>query len=308
MSVLAIDIGGTNLRIAEFKSPRVQSTLTQEKYKESDRNFSVSHFIDVIDRALKAHKIGIHEISAIGISVAGVVNPDTGVVYRALNIGWENVPLASIISEKFSLPVNVDTDAFCGTIAEKQLGSAQELNSFLYVVIGTGIGHGLFLGGKVWRGVHGAASVFGHLKVMPEGHPCYCGGKGCVCQYASGEGIALLGNTHTGPGSENMTGKEIVLAAASGSAQACKILDEATERLAFGLSSAYTLLDIETTILGGGVVSSCWPDLAALKEKVEKLVYPEIRPIDLRRSQLGSEAIIKGAALLGFELIQTAKE
>ncbi len=103
------------------------------------------------------------------------------------------MPIRDLLEARLQRPVVVEVDAYCGTIAEARLGSGMGCGSLLYIVIGTGIGHGLILNGESWRGQHDSANVFGHIRVVPDGAPCYCGGHGCLCQYSSGEGLARLG-------------------------------------------------------------------------------------------------------------------
>ncbi len=238
-------------------------------------------------------------VASVGIAAAAVVDPVTGAVRVGENIGWRDVPLRSLLEARWQRPVQVDADAFCGALAESRLGAGADLEHFLYVVIGTGIGHALVLDRQVWHGLHATANVFGHIKVTPDPVPCYCGGTGCLCQYASGQGLARVATMYGQ--SPKTTGREVLTAYAASEAWARAVVEEMLSRLAFAVSAAYNLVDIECTVFGGGVITSAFPDLEALRQRIEPLVYPQIRPIDLRRAVLGSHAVLTGAALLAFD-------
>lgn len=295
MAVLALDIGGTHIRSALFSAPTAMSQPVAVRHEQLGIPLSVPTFLDYV--AARLTQVD-GPVTAIGISIAAVVDSTTGHVKVSENVGWRDVPLKCLLEERCGLPVAVDVDAFCGGRAEAAVGSGAGIDHFLYVVIGTGIGHALVLNGKVWHGLHAAANVFGHIKVVPDGEACYCGGQGCVCQYASGRGLARLGEARRG---EPVVGEQVVAAAEAGAAWAVTAVDEALRRLAFALSAAYNLLDIECVVFGGGAVTERFPDLDRLAALVEPLVYPEIRPIALRRGALGGNAAITGAALLALE-------
>lgn len=297
MAVLAVDIGGTNLRTALFRTPGEILDHRSIPCRSLGNPLPLDAFVAY----LRAQLDQSPEIKAIGISIAAVVDHARGYVKIGENVGWQNVPLQETLEKELSLPTQVDTDAFCGGLAEARLGSGQALEHFLYVVIGSGIGHALVLGGKIWHGLHGAANVFGHLKVQQPGEPCYCGGSGCVCQYAAGKSLARVGQLRLGQAS--LTGEDVVEAFQRRERWAEEVIEQAHQQLAISLSAAYNLLDLEVAVLGGGAVSDVFPNLDRLQPLLEKLVYPEIRPITLKKSLLGSEAMLIGAALLAFDII-----
>ena len=305
MSVLAVDIGGMNVRASFFSAlldwEKVK-TYKMPTHAQPGVPLEISDLVGFMEKTVQENRV-IKKVEAIGISVAGVIDPKAGFVHRALNIGWRNLSLGPIISEHFKLPVYIDGDTLCGGIAEAKAGAGQKEDTFLFVAIGTGIGHCLVLENRIWRGLHNAGNIFGHLKIAAEGAQCYCGGEACVCQYASGEGIKRLGKTFAPQGLEINSGGDVVDKAFEGETWAQQSLGISTEMLSIALSHAYTLLDIECVVLGGGAVTVRWPDLARLTAEVEKRVFPEVRPIRLVRSKFGSKANIVGAAYNAFTLI-----
>ena len=242
-------------------------------------------------------------MEAIGIAVAAVVDHSGGTVKVGENLGWRNVSLRSYLEKEFYRPVWVDVDAFCGALAEARLGSGADQEHFLFVVIGTGIGHALVLNQRIWRGMHGAANVFGHLKLERDVIPCYCGGVDCICQYASGQGLARLARQQVKSMQVKINGEEIVHALRRGEDWAERVVESMYDALALGISHAMNLFDIECIVLGGGVVQADFPDMSALYRRLDRMVYPEIRPIMLRRASLGADAVLIGAGLLALESI-----
>lgn len=305
MSVLAVDIGGNNIRAAFFKNiddwdkSKIFSTSTHEI---SEKPLDPLRLISFLEQLINTHS-KVEKLEAIGFSIAGVTDTQKGVVRRALNIGWSNLPIRSIIEEKFNIPVSIDSDTFCGGEAELQGGLGKKEDTFLYLAIGTGIGHCLIINNHIWRGLHKAANIFGHLKTGVDGPDCYCGGKGCVCQYSSGEGIKRLGQKFSPKGELIKSGKEVVTAANDNFEWAQNALSLSTEYLALSISHVYTILDIECVVLSGGAVSNLWPDLEELTKLVEKFLFPEVRPIRLYRSKFGDKSNIVGAAYNAFNII-----
>lgn len=305
MSVLAVDIGGMNVRAAFYSSLSDWENVNTYKmptHAQPGAPLEISDLVTFLQKSI-SEEGGSQKVEAIGMSIAGVINPKKGLVHRALNIGWRNLQLKSIIEDHFHVPASIDGDTFCGGIAEAKAGAGETEDTFLFVAIGTGIGHCLILENRIWRGLHNAGNIFGHLKIAAEGAQCYCGGEACVCQYASGEGIKRLGKVHATLGEAINSSKYVVDQASQGVPWAEESLALSTKLLAVSLSHAYTLLDLEYVVLGGGAVSDLWPDLPQLTEEIEKRVYPEVRPIRLARSKFGSSANIVGAAYNAFALI-----
>lgn len=327
MAVLAVDIGGTNIRTACFDAPDTtgRRDVLRMPHAALGSPVSVDAFARHIQERIAQSTVPIH---AIGVSVAAVVDHATGYVKVGENIGWRDVPLGDVLAQACALPVAVDGDAFCGALAEAQLGAGMGQRHFLYVAIGTGIGHAFVLDGRVWHGQHSAANVFGHVKVVPDGAPCYCGGRGCVCQYAAGKGLARLAQirlraeagtnrdgvpdvdnaagAHANPDGNVARGEDVISGVLANERWAREVVAEATARLAFAISAAYNLLDIECTVIGGGATSDVFPDFAQLHRDLEALVYPSIRPIVLKRAALGLDDMLTGAALLAFARLNPA--
>ena len=306
MNVVAIDIGGTNIRIASYSYNNGSLALSGEIQSypvwNDGRNVSPDGLADIVDR-YSGHKSGFSKVDAVGCAVAGMLDEERAVVEKALNVGWENVPLKSILEQKTHLPALIDTDAYAGAVYEdgEGVGRANRFSTFLYVAIGTGIGHAFVQDGEVWRGVHNRSNVFGHLTYIPGGRDCYCGSRGCVCQYAAGPGIVrsavesgLLENEYRG---DKLQGRNIVDSARAGNPGAIHALETATDALAVALSHAYNLLDHDRTVLAGGAISDYWPNLEELRARVSRNVHPSIEHIELIKSKDPGTGILRGIAM-----------
>ena len=306
MAVLAVDIGGSRTRallLRDHPSARTHETMPPPVEMAVRAAGQALHLDDLL-AFLGGHcDRSAEPIEAVGVSVAGVLDDDRRTVRQALNVGWRDVPLQAALDDRFRCPVVLDTDAFAAARAELRLGAGRRHSTFLYVTIGTGIGHALVLDGRLWRGVHGAASTFGHLKSHADADvPCACGGHGCLCQYASGRGMARLA-ARPGETRRPHDGPAVIAAAAHGEPWAQEVVDTAHEALAVALSHALTVVDCGTVVIGGGAVSGRWPDPAHLRERVAKLVHPQVRIEEIATSKLTHTALL-GAALQAFDRVR----
>ena len=306
MAILALDIGGTRTRAALLPGavgaaaadpgglPEPALTPAEMAPRGAGERLRVAALLEF----LAAYASSADRIEAVGVSVAGVLSRDRGTVRQALNVGWHDVPLRSELDARFRCPVLLDTDSFAAACAEARLGHGRgrPAPTFLFVTIGTGVGHALVLEGRPWRGVHGAASTFGHLRSRAAGGAaCYCGGRGCLCQYASGRGLTRLARRYGAPrGVED--GAAVVAAATRGERWAQQAAERATEALALALSQALAVVDCGTAVIGGGAVSPHWPDVAQLRERVQERLHPQVRVADIAVSRL-DHAALRGAAL-----------
>ena len=306
MAILAVDIGGTRTRAALLprsaggagsdagRLPEPALAPAEMPPRAPGERLPVAALLEFLSGCAAA----AGAIEAIGVSVAGVLSRDRGSVRQALNLGWADVPLRAQLGARFGCPVVLDTDSFAAACAEARLGHGrgQPAPTFLFVTIGTGVGHALVLEGRLWRGVHGAASTFGHLRSHAVGGAaCYCGGHGCLCQYASGRGLTRLARRYGAPpGIQD--GAAVVSAAARGQRWARQAVDRATDALALSLSQALAVVDCGIAVIGGGAVSAHWPDVAQLRKRVQDRLHPQVRVAEIAVSRL-DHAALRGAAL-----------
>ncbi len=262
---VGIDVGGTSAKIglvdldgAIIQKEAVQ-TLNSPDWQTiiDEMLIPVSKWVDEKDS--DGHKL--YSIKGIGIGTPGFVNKKTGILYNSENIpGLINAPFVPYIAEKFNVPVYADNDATCAAIAEHLFGAGKDFSDFLMVTVGTGIGGGLILDNKVYRGVNGFAGELGHIIVVAEGRECTCGNKGCIESYASAtsiikrikEGIKK-GYIKTYNDVDNINAKVIFEKAKEGDPYSIDAIDSAARYLGRMLGGLVNLLNVGAIIIGGGV-------------------------------------------------------
>lgn len=261
--ILAIDLGGTHLRMAIGDGVGDWGLAHRVRRQPG---MDAAGLIAAVGEMLQSWDLPAARLAGIGVSAAAVVAPD-GTIRRAENIGWTDVPLARMLREAFDVPAIVETDVYCGALFEAQHGQARGAASALYVAAGTGVGHALILDGRVWRGAAGGANAIGHMVIERDGVRCYCGNAGCLCPRASGKAQA----SESAPGG-------------------------ALEALAQALGAALTLIEPETVILAGGALAQPWFDGARLVELLPHFAYPGLVLPRLVTSDV-PDPNLRGAAL-----------
>jgi len=294
MHVIALDIGGTAAKVACFDDSFNSSCEAYLHINTTDV-LSTGRIIDLLMPVLEKSKMVGNEVSGIGISIAGTVEKD-GLIRKSLNTKLQDLDLAKQLESYFDLPVVIETDSVCGAIAEWRIGAGSGLDTFLYLSIGTGIGHAFLLQGSIWKGLDNGATAIGHLHCSEDGE-CSCGKYGCLAAHSSGGGLSRK----TG---YRYDGKEIEFLASQGDENCQNILEEGENKLALTLSYAYTLLDYTYTIIGGGAVSQEWPKIDRLTKKTEKYLFSIVRNVSIQKGRLGAKGPILGAAITIMNVLQ----
>lgn len=252
---------------------------------------------------------------SLGVGVPGLVTGE-GVLRAAPNLpGVAELEVAARLEAALGHPVEVENDATCATLAEWRVGAGAGASDLVLVTLGTGIGGGLVLGGRLQRGRHGFAGEYGHMVVDPNGPPCVCGRRGCWERYASGAGLARLAREAAvgrranrvvelaGGDPELVRGEHVQIAAREGDRDALAVIDEFGRWVALGLVNLTNALDPEQFVLGGGLARSAELYAGPIERWFVELLYaPDQRPRpSMRFAELGERAGAVGAALLGAE-------
>jgi len=253
-----------------------------------------------------------HEVVAVGIGAAGFVDADRARVLFAPHLAWRNEPLRDAVREVLGLPVVVENDANAAAWAEWRFGAGRAEPRLVCVTLGTGIGGGIVWDGQVQRGRHGMTGEFGHMVVVPDGHRCECGNRGCLEQYASGNvlgrearELARAGSPVTVPLMERVSGDidalvgpVITEAARDGDPCAIELFEEVGRWLGIGLANLAAALDPGMFVIGGGVSDAGELLLRPARESFRRTLTgrgfrPEPRIVT---AALGPEAGLVGAA------------
>lgn len=260
----------------------------------------------ILDFAAELHAYGAEHLgepaSAAGIAVPGIVDADQGVARYAANLGWRDVPLRALLTERLAVPVALGHDVRTGGLAEGRIGAGQGADRFFFVPLGTGIAGAIGIGGRVEAGAHGFAGEIGHIVVRPGGTPCPCGQSGCLERYASAAAVSEA--WAAAAGDPEADAADCAKAVESGDPRAQAVWQHAIDALADGLVTALTLLDPSTLIIGGGLAEAGETLFTPLRDAVQQRItfqkLPSVVP-----AALGDTAGCLGAGLLAWDLLTT---
>lgn len=263
MYVLGYDVGGTKISaVIGNEKGYILKKLYRRTAKEYGKSGITNELIEMGEELIKTS--GIREISKIGIIFAGPVDAENGVIISSPNIiGLKNYNITKDLENHFNVKVYLQNDASASTIAEKLFGAARNLSNFVYITLSTGIGGGIFIDNKLYKGAHGMAGEVGHMVIMPNGPICGCGRRGCLEAIAGGKGIArrVIENISAVKNSTifsdmnpaDIDAKTIFAAKRSGDMFAQLIVEETIYYLAVGIVNIINILDPEAIIIGGGI-------------------------------------------------------
>jgi len=305
---IGVDLGGTNLRIAAVSGGgQLLEKVTLGTKVALGRDHVMNEMCDAIQ-----HLSGKYEATGsflgAGIGIPGIIDMQTGMLRKSANLpGWADYPVRAEIERRLGARVVLENDANAAALGEQWLGAARDVPNMAVVTLGTGIGGGIVLGGKIWHGMNGMAGEFGHVTLEPEGHPCGCGNRGCGEQYASASAIVRMAREAIASGEApslakaassdaEFGAKSIYNLALQGDEHAQRIFRTFGRYLGILLAGLVNVLNLDMYVLGGGV-SSAWDAFAPnmfeeLRER--SLVYAATAPTDPLRS--GSSGKEEGAA------------
>jgi glucokinase-like ROK family protein len=293
---LGIDLGGTNTKSGLVSSAgELLWDDTIATPARSGRAGLLKHLektaLSGLERAQKSGR----EVDAIGIATAGWVDPGTGdVVYATETLpGWTGTRIGDTIREATGKPVFVENDANALAAGEKFFGAARNFSDFVCITLGTGVGGGCYIGGRLNHGAHCFANAFGHMCIEPDGKTCSCGQKGCLETYTNAAALVEYG------GSQYASATEVIRAANAGEARAIEAIQILATRLASGCALLIQLLDPEALILAGGLAQDNPLLIAGLGRQLAQWVPVwEQRRLKILTSKAGYHAGVLGAAAL----------
>lgn len=310
---IGIDLGGTGIK-AGIVDEGGSIILKDSCPTEPERGYgAVIH--DMAHLAIDAARRSGHpmdEIKAIGIGLPGVMDPRTGRVPFCTNLAWHDVPIIQEMAKYTDRPVYVDNDATVAGLAESVAGVSAGCENSVFVTLGTGVGGGVVIGGKVFSGSHGVASEIGHMITVAGGELCTCGNRGCWERYASATALIREGRKLCAAKPEtallkavegdlkSITAKHVIDLAKAGDPDCMALFDDYVYHLCVGLSNLINTYDPEVIVLGGGVSHSGEFLLNAVRAKLPEMVFYKDMPyarVELAR--LTNDAGIIGAAMLG---------
>ncbi|MBX3355753.1 MAG: ROK family protein [Phycisphaeraceae bacterium] len=320
--VAGIDLGGTNMNVGIVDDRGKVIGRCKRKTKAVDGKESViARLVEAIDRATSEAGLSRSQLAAVGVGAPSAIDMARGVMLNAGNLGWKNVPLRDILSKRLARPVVVDNDVNVAAWGEHVHGAGRGRGDMLAVWVGTGIGGGLVLNGKLWRGPLSTAGEIGNSILLPINSP----GRRSVEEHCSRTAMVRAMETLLGfyPNSmlhefiQSKNGREpldraigssvIAECYAKGDALVRRVVDGAADLLGVAIANAVTLLSIPTVILGGGVTEALgktW--IARVRDSFEEHVFPQsLRQVNMVASTLEDDAGILGAAMLARDPAMT---
>jgi N-acetylmannosamine-6-phosphate 2-epimerase / N-acetylmannosamine kinase len=290
--VLGIDIGGTNTKSAIVEP---NGTLHAESVTPTPAGGCealLAHLGAVVDRGLRKGM----EIGAIGVATAGWVDPETGrVVWATANLpGWTGAAIANEI--RVDVPVIIENDANAVAVAERRFGAGRGVDNFICLTLGTGVGGGCYVGGRLVRGAHSLGNALGHISIASDGPPCSCGKHGCLELYTNAAALVRYA------GDSSASAEDIIRAAHTGDPRAAEAIHTLARHLATGLATIVHILDPQLVLISGGLAEKNALLFEHLKrELASRVMANERRRLQVRRSELGYYSGVLGAAAAALE-------
>ena len=314
---VGIDLGGTNIVAGvvdkDYNIIARAECKTAIPRPESEVCDSMAA---IVKEAVKKAKLKMDDISHIGIGVPGAVNPETKIVETSPNLLFHNWEVSKMMEERLNKPVRIENDANAAAWGEFLAGSAKGCKNAVAITLGTGVGGGIIIDGKLYSGSNFAGAELGHMVIVKDGKECGCGRKGCWESYASA--TALINMTKEAIKNEkaefsymlkavegdlnNVTGKTPFDAMLAGDATGKAVVEEYIGYLATGIVNVINIFQPDILCIGGGVCNEGDPLLLPLKELVAKEIYTKnsAKNTEIVIAKLGNDAGIIGAAFLGL--------
>jgi glucokinase len=304
---IGVDLGGTNLRIAAVDEV---GTLVEKVTLGTKVSLGRDHVIDDMCNAIQSVSEKYKDsgpLQGIGIGVPGIIDMRTGLLLESPNLpGWADYPVRAEIERRLKTIVILENDANVAALGEQWLGAAKDFSDMTMLTLGTGVGGGLVLGGKIWHGANGMAGEYGHATVEPDGQPCGCGNRGCLEQYASATAVVRMARETVAANSAStlarsansdaeFSAKSIYNLAIQGDEDARRIYRKVGRCLGIMLATLVNSLNLPIYVIGGGVAGAWNAFSPAIFEELRRrsYVYAATAPHDPSASKEGASAVVK---------------
>ena len=310
MYYAGVDIGGKNTKMGIVDDfGNVLSSMTYRTQKERGYDAILLDMISNINSLCMEAGFDIKELSGIGIGVPGIVNSRAGLVMSCSNLNWKGVDLAGDVKNLTGKECKVCNDANCAALGEQRFGSGKNFKNLVFITLGTGVGSGIILDGKLFEGLGCAGAEAGHMGIQVDGDKCACGNKGCWEEFISAK--AFIEQTaaaiEQNPSSllakickDGISGKSAFIAAREGDSVAKNVVDKYINYLTYGLIGLTNILHPQAFVLGGGIANEGPQLILPVKSLLNEYIdnngfYPYV---DVVGASLGNDAGYMGAAAL----------
>ncbi len=316
LPVLAIDLGGTKIIAAIISSKgQVMAREYQLTLADEGPQSVIKRLLSMIDHLLSLSSLESSQLDSISVAAAGGIDFEKGVITLSPNLpGWHDIPLRDIIREKYRADTFLINDTSAAALGEHQFGAGKGVNNLIMLTLGTGIGGGIIINGKLYTGPSGSAGEIGHMTIDVAGPKCNCGNIGCLEKLVSGtvvakEAIRCISQGEKSSltelaegGIENITAEEVEVAARNGDSLAKEVISKAAAYLGIGLVNLVNIFNPEMIIIGGGLANMgdllLEPARRIVRERAFQLSARLVRIVP---AQLGGNAGVLGAAIFALQ-------
>jgi glucokinase len=309
--VIGIDAGGTKLLGGVVDEGLVVHHRVHRTWRGADRGET----LDIIVESVEEVRAAAPDVVAVGFGIPALVEWETGVSRWSTHLPLADVRFRDVMSERLGLPVVVDNDANAALLAEARFGAARGVSHAVLVALGTGIGSGLLLDGRIYRGSRGLGAEIGHMVIDLHGPDCQgdCPGRGCLEVMASGSTIGREGRAAAAAHPESALGRRVAAdqeitggivteLAHAGDAAAVSVLAQVGRRLGYGLVGVVNVFNPELIVIGGGAIAAGELLLGPAREVVSERALPPVREmVSIVPAEFGDESGMLGAALLALD-------
>lgn len=308
---IGMDLGGTNARAAVVDERGRVVSSHRQALEKNDPQSAADALGFCVDQAISESKFDPSGCVGYGAGVAGQLEAGSQRVLVAPSLGWRDVDFAALLRSRLKSSVRICNDLSAAALGESRAGAARGYANAILLFVGSGIGSGLVLNGRLYEGATGVAGEIGHVKVHPGGRTCGCGEKGCLEAYAGGHNLGRRAGEAIAAGREtslevpeglNPTAKLIAIAAEKGDRLSLELFEEAAELIGVAAANVVTLLNPDVLVLGGGVLMGS----SLVRDGIEQTVRNQASRTALSRlviadTVLADDAGVVGAAFLARE-------
>lgn len=322
---IGVDLGGTNLRVGLITEHGEFVTIEKrESCVHKGPQFVCGQIVQMIETIFNSFTDGVE---GVGMAIPGLLDTKEGLIRFAPNLKWFNVPILNMIQDELKIPVYMDNDCRVHALGEWYYGAGKEFSNFMVIALGTGVGSGIILEDRLYRGASECAGEIGHFIVQENGSQCSCGKFGCLETVASATGITRMAmnlvNSRRGysildlvdGNTEAITAKTVFDAWQNGDKEAGRIIDEVIRCLSIAINMFYNTLNLEAVIFSGGVSMAGELLLNPLRQRVREMAEMSLGPYrdmlnynNIRLAHLGDKAgLAGGAALVRYQMEKMRK-
>ncbi|GAB3051133.1 ROK family glucokinase [Virgibacillus ainsalahensis] len=318
--MMGIDIGGTTVKIGMINDNGKILKKWEIPTNKSNKGLTIIDDIweSIVDQ-LEELNVDKSSVLGLGVGAPGFIDGETGHVYEAVNIGWENFDLAELLKKKSGLPVFVENDANIAVLGENWKGAGDQAKNLIAITLGTGVGGGIIANGQILNGENGMAGEIGHITVEADGNLCNCGRRGCLETIVSATGIVRQAMNKIDQNPESMlakhfqqtgdiSSKDVFDLAKQGDTLSNTIIDHNSQTLGRIIANMGTVINPSKVLIGGGVSKAGDQLINGISKAFHRYALKRVSEIcEIKAAQLGNDAGIIGGAFLVKQKLQDIK-